>query len=365
MFRRTALSSVPFILGYAYITYERRPLSPLNEPELYHTNHQRLHPSDRSKPLSETFRSFRQDSISSNIMRSFTLSAITGLCRFYLSSCNVNIQGLEQFHDILQHSWSAADLSANDTDSAALKLNNNSTSALTSTSTSTSSTLFVRRPVLTVSNHMSTLDDPIILSRIAPLSCLSDVKKHRWGGCSEEICFTSAVAASFFGSGKILPVWRGGGLSQEMFQELALHLVPGSWVHVFPEGTVCQKHFNYSSSKNRRRSYTRWGVGKMIAKAKVRPIVVPFYHDGLEEALPLFDDIGKSVRTFPKVGVDINVIFGEPIVVDDLLDAFEDRWGKEALAEPWEIPEDDHTLQLYSAIAERIQERMKKMDQRG
>lgn len=340
MLRKWIGATVPLAMSYAYVTHERRPFSPLADPNLYpHNDHELLSPSDRTQPISEIFRSFRQDSISSNLMRSFTLSAITGLCRFYLSSCDVNIQGLDQFHAILQQSWPT--------------LQEDSKTTTTS------------RPVLTVSNHMSTLDDPIILSRIAPMSCLSNVERHRWGGCSEEICFASKTAASFFGSGKILPIWRGGGLKQEMFQELAMHLRPGSWVHVFPEGCICQNHFNRSSTASRRREYMRWGVGKMIAKAKIRPVIVPFYHDGMDLALPLEDGSGTMIRAIPKLGVKVNVIFGTPINVDDLLDAYETKHGRDELDnKEWNVKENEDTLQLYKEITKRIQMKMEELDPR-
>jgi len=337
--------SIPFLSTYAYITYDCRPFSTYNDPEQYHADHRTILPTTpRSNPGKE-FRSTRDESLSASLMRSFTLSAITGLCRAYLSTCDVNIEGLETFHTILQQSREPLPSST--------------------TASSTFTTAFQGRPVLTVCNHMSTIDDPIILSRLAPVSAYTNhPERHRWGGCSEEICFKHPLLASFMGSGKVLPIWRGGGLKQEMFEELAAHVVPGAWVHLFPEGCIGQRHLNRSDVPERRRTYMRWGVGKMIAKAKVRPVIVPFYHDGMEQALPLHAETGATVRFIPKTGVTINVVFGTPIEVEDLMEAFVKAHGREELDLPWNHDDSDHVLKLYSKIALRVQEKMQELDHR-
>ena len=350
MLRKTAVVATSTILvGCAYTTYQRRPFSTFNEPELYHHDHQLLHPVDREKSNENKFRSFQVDTISSKIVRSLTLSAVTGLCRAYLSTCNVEIINLDKFHAILNQSWEAAQ--RQDYENG--------------------------RPVLTVSNHMSTIDDPIIISRIAPMAMLapSGVKRHRWGGCSEEICFKTTALASFFGAGKVLPIWRGGGLQQEMFEELGMHLQPGGWVHLFPEGGICQHRLNRSDVPVRRRTYMRWGVGKMIAKSKHRPIIVPFFHSGMEKALPLDEETGATLRWAPKMGVEMRIVFGDPIVVDDLLDAFVAKYGREGLETPWEgqgveggqvgeVEEEEHVLELYAALTERVHLKMQELDER-
>ena len=102
----------------------------------------------------------------------------------------------------------------------------------------------------------------------------------------------------------------------------------------------------------------------MIAKAKVRPVVVPFYHDGMEQALPLHAETGATVRFIPKTGVTINVVFGTPIEVEDLMEAFVKEHGREELDLPWNHDDSDHVLKLYSKIALRVQERMQELDQR-
>jgi hypothetical protein len=60
--------------------------------------------------------------------------------------------------------------------------------------------------------------------------------------------------------------------------------------------------------------YMRWGVGKMIAKSVHRPVVVPFYHSGMEKALPLDNETGATLRWAPKTGVKMRVVFGDSIM---------------------------------------------------
>ena len=104
----------------------------------------------------------------------------------------------------------------------------------------------------------------------------------------------------------------------------------------------------------------------MIAKAAVAPIVVPFYHQGMEEALPLHEETGAMLRSTPKLGVDISVSFGDPIAVDDLLQAFVLQHGRDELNAPWgcEEEESEHVLHLYALITARIQEKMGELDGR-
>jgi hypothetical protein len=108
----------------------------------------------------------------------------------------------------------------------------------------------------------------------------------------------------------------------------------------------------------------RWGIGKMVAKSKTLPIIIPFYHDGMEKALPLNELTGEMLRLTPKMGVNINVIFGKPIEVKDLIDSFVNKYGRNELDLPWETKESEHVLKLYSSITYRIQQEMQKLDQR-
>jgi monolysocardiolipin acyltransferase len=336
--RLVGASATTGAIAMAWSAYTRRPLSHLADPGAL---------DDQRRPSStavvDTHDSRAADSLLHVATRAATLFVVTAASRAYLEATGVSVLGLDAFHTHL---------------AAAARTG---------------------RPVLTVSNHMSVYDDPIILSYIAPRAAYTTAPwRHRWGGCSEEICFKHPALAAFFGAGKVLPVWRGGGLSQPMFAELADHLcVPGSWVHLFPEGCICQRHLNHSDVPARRRPYLRWGVGKMIARAHAQnkpehaPVVVPFFHQGLEQAMPLREDDGTSLRVVPRLTGDdgvspirVRITFGEIIACGDLVDAFLAAHGKEALISGWDSPDTEEALQLYSAIAARVHRRMSEIDPR-
>jgi hypothetical protein len=155
------------------------------------------------------------------------------------------------------------------------------------------------------------------------------------------------LAAAFFGVGKSLPMWRGGGIDQPLLLQLARKAVgsevgqPAEWIHVYPEAGVYQWKYELGGRRNRRDEIgkLKWGVGKLIAHhptnrtrhpprnadSKVKaPIVIPFYFIGPETITPFDDPLNRKVITrIPQIGQRIVLRFGEPIVFDDLLEAFE------------------------------------------
>jgi 1-acyl-sn-glycerol-3-phosphate acyltransferase len=92
------------------------------------------------------------------------------------------------------------------------------------------------QPLITVCNHVSTLDDPFLQSALLPASVRWASKRMRWGICTEEICFSNPYVGAFLGGGKALPIQRGGSMHQKGIATMQLRLNDGDWVHVFPEG---------------------------------------------------------------------------------------------------------------------------------
>ncbi|KAL6588262.1 hypothetical protein OROMI_001240 [Orobanche minor] len=161
-------------------------------------------------------------------------------------------------------------------------------------------------PLLTVSNHMSTLDDPVMWGFKGFPITNSD--KGRWVLAAEDICFKNPVYSYFFRLGRqCIPITRGGGIYQEHMNEALDRLIDGAWLHTFPEGKVCQEDIPIRRLK--------WGTASLIARAPVTPIVLPIVHQGFEKVMPEKFMFGKKPPV-PLCNKDIRIVIGEPIALD-------------------------------------------------
>ncbi|KAK4839716.1 hypothetical protein QYF36_024309 [Acer negundo] len=160
-------------------------------------------------------------------------------------------------------------------------------------------------PLITVSNHMSTLDDPVMWGfKGFPTS---DANLARWVLAAEDICFKNSLLSYFFRLGKCIPITRGGGIYQEHMTEALERLNNGAWLHTFPEGKVSQEDAPIRRLK--------WGTASLIVRAPVTPIVLPIIHQGFEEVMPENFMFGKR-PPFPLFNKSINIVVGEPIEFD-------------------------------------------------
>lgn len=132
------------------------------------------------------------------------------------------------------------------------------------------------QPLITVSNHVAALDDPLVTSALLPPSAFLFPSNVRWTLCATDRCFKNAWMARFFRAGQVLPVERGAGLDQAGILAAEDLLRGGSWVHIFPEGT---------RSRNGRLQACRKGVGRLVASCSVPPLVVPFVHKGMDTVM--------------------------------------------------------------------------------
>ncbi|XP_002528540.3 N-acylphosphatidylethanolamine synthase isoform X1 [Ricinus communis] len=160
-------------------------------------------------------------------------------------------------------------------------------------------------PLITVSNHMSTLDDPVMWGFNGFPTCDSNLA--RWVLAAEDICFKNPVFSYFFRLGKCIPITRGAGIYQEHMNEALEHLSNGAWLHTFPEGKVCQEDAPIRRLK--------WGTASLIVRAPVTPIVLPIVHRGFEEVMPENYWFGRR-PLFPLCNKMINIVVGEPIEFD-------------------------------------------------
>ncbi|PKI51499.1 hypothetical protein CRG98_028059 [Punica granatum] len=149
------------------------------------------------------------------------------------------------------------------------------------------------KPLLTVSNHVASVDDPFVIASVLPRNVLLDAQNLRWTLCATDRCFTNPVASAFFRCGKVLPVSRGDGIYQKGMDMAISKLNSGGWVHIFPEGSRSRDGGKTLGSPKR-------GVGRLVLDADNIPMVVPFVHMGMQDIMPIgakIPGIGKTVRT--------------------------------------------------------------------
>ena len=160
--------------------------------------------------------------------------------------------------------------------------------------------------LLTVSNHIATVDDPHLLASIVPLRTLLKPSEMRWGVCGDDVCFRPGTKlCRLADAAKVLPIRRGAGVWQPELDAIIGKLEDGDWVHYFPEGKIRQ---------DGRVHPFRRGVGRLVASINEPKSlqVVPFYHTGNDTLQPT-TPTSKSLFSKPNLGTDIHVIFGPPV----------------------------------------------------
>ncbi|EGF80948.1 hypothetical protein BATDEDRAFT_19447 [Batrachochytrium dendrobatidis JAM81] len=152
------------------------------------------------------------------------------------------------------------------------------------------------QPLISACNHSATLDDPILFG-LLPWSTLLDAKNMRWSLGAKEICFTNAFTSWFFTVGQVLPIIRGDGIYQPAMNQAVNLLDNNRWVHIFPEGRV-----NQAETMLR----FKWGIARLVMDSKTPPLVLPFYHTGMQHMVPLS-------QHYPNPMKKIVLAFGKPI----------------------------------------------------
>lgn len=106
-------------------------------------------------------------------------------------------------------------------------------------------------------------------------------------------------------TGKCIPVIRGIGVYQDAVNLCIQKAKQGHWVHVFPEGKV-----NMTKEEMR----LKWGVGRIIYESPRVPIILPMWHEGMDEVLP-------NVEPYIlKWGKKVTLNVGKPIDLNDFID---------------------------------------------
>ncbi|XP_043711512.1 tafazzin [Telopea speciosissima] len=190
------------------------------------------------------------------------------------------------------------------------------------------------KPLITVSNHVASMDDPLVIASLLPPSFMLDAHRLRWTLCATDRCFKNPVTSAFFQCVKVLPVSRGDGVYQKGLDMALSKLNSGGWVHIFPEGSRSRDGGKTMGSAKR-------GIGRLVMDADTMPVVIPFVHTGMQDIMP----IGSSV---PKIGKTVTVLIGDPIQFDDLLLTVDDTQQVSRAA-------------LFDAISSRIGHRLKEL----
>lgn len=131
-------------------------------------------------------------------------------------------------------------------------------------------------PLITAANHSSCLDDPLLFAFL-PWRIVLNPFRMRWSLGAREICFSNEATGWFFGNGHVIPIVRGAGIYQEGMAHALKQLSQGGWIHIFPEAKV-----NQLVTLER----FKWGVGRLVMESPVPPIILPFWHRGMERILP-------------------------------------------------------------------------------
>ncbi|KAK4135290.1 acyltransferase-like protein [Trichocladium antarcticum] len=211
-----------------------------------------------------------------------------------------------------------------------------------------------QRGLLTVSNHVSVLDDPVVWG-VLPLKYAFNPSNLRWTLGAADICFKNKGFSAFFSHGQVLPCHRlkhspfGGPFQPALTQAIRLLSSPPpavagpypptytttgadshpsplayplyrrhSWVHVFPEGLVHQ----HASTDLR---YFKWGLARLILEADPAPDVLPMFIDGTQRIMP---EDRTFPRFLPRVGRKVRVAFGDVVDYETTFGDLRARWER-------------------------------------
>ncbi|KIW02355.1 uncharacterized protein PV09_06177 [Verruconis gallopava] len=232
--------------------------------------------------------------------------------------------------------------------------------------------------LLTVSNHLSVVDDPMIWGLLPYRHLRPD--NIRWSLGSYDICFKNgsySILSQYFSLGQTLPTHRKnhskyGGIFQPTITQCirllsagpftqptpphdqwelrssstkGVHNLPDpftdptftysttgtdiypapsaygtrrhAWIHIFPEGRVHQH-------PDRTMRYFKWGVARLILESEPCPTVVPIWHEGADEIM--HEERGFP-RFLPRLNKKVEVVFGEP-VSETVWRGVRERWRK-------------------------------------
>uniref|UniRef100_A0A915E7N0 Tafazzin family protein n=1 Tax=Ditylenchus dipsaci TaxID=166011 RepID=A0A915E7N0_9BILA len=115
------------------------------------------------------------------------------------------------------------------------------------------------KPLITVSNHRSNVDDPLFWHVFSFREFFRNIDRWRYTLTAHNICFTKPLHTYFF----------------SLVDFCIDALSKNGWVHMFPEGKV-----------------TKVGIARLISESKTPPTLLPIWFNGMRE---LFDKVVEVV----------------------------------------------------------------------
>ncbi|EJD38157.1 acyltransferase-domain-containing protein [Auricularia subglabra TFB-10046 SS5] len=205
------------------------------------------------------------------------------------------------------------------------------------------------RGVLTVSNHVSVLDDPLMWG-VLPAQSYFDSRRMRWTLGASDILFTRPILSAFFRSGQVVETFRGSGIRQAAIDNAVKQLDRGDWIHLFPEGKV-----NQILSAQAQLLRFKWGIGRMLMDTERTPVVIPMWLTGFDQVMP---EKRSFPRFLPRIRKDITITFGEPTTLAKRLDDVLVPWR--ATHHGKVLPEDHaeeirHRVQVTRIVQEEVE----------
>ncbi|KAI8990917.1 acyltransferase-domain-containing protein [Mycotypha africana] len=214
-----------------------------------------------------------------------------------------------------------------------------------------------KKGILTVSNHESVLDDPVLWG-VLPLSVLFSPERMRWVLGAADICYTSVFRSYFFVFGQTIPTIRGAGIYQPALDFSIHHLQKKGWVHIYPEAKVSQDN-------NGKMIRFKWGIGRILMDSsnavsadtmsnskeidgdnREPVIVIPIWHKGMHLVKPLY---GTKLA---HVGKPITIVYGDPVSYGDILDSW--KLGK--------LTREEARIELTQRVYDAIEKLQKEYD---
>lgn len=178
-----------------------------------------------------------------------------------------------------------------------------------------------QRGLITIMNHVSILDDPLVWGAALPLRTSLHDSTTRWALGARDICFKNRAESLFFSLGRVLSVERFGRGPDQPAIDCAVSLISrGQWVHIFPEGFVHQPYEPYSGTLR----YFHWGVSRLVLESGPNaPLVLPIYARGLDNVFPE-DKVKRALGYGFNVPLVYN--FGQPVDAGRISE-YREKWN--------------------------------------